>query len=154
MKPRKLLQRGAGWVLVIRDSASEQEANAYGAVHDSRAIHALLAPRMREEVCEVFYVLHLNAANRVIGITEAARGTVSGLHVSAPDVFRAACAQGARAVILAHNHPSGDPTPSIEDERFTSVIVEAGRVLGIQVLDHVVIAGDRYRSFCDDGKLS
>ena len=154
MKPRKLLARGAGWVLVLRDSASEQECQAYGRAACSRDVHALLAPRMREEVCEVFYVLHLNGQNRVIGITEAARGGVGSLTIGPRDVFRAACAQGASAIIIAHNHPSGDPTPSAEDRAFTAKIVEAGKVLGIPVLDHVIVAGDRFRSFSDDGVLT
>lgn len=152
---RKMLVRGAGWVLVIRDNASESERNAYGHAPDSRAVAALVGPRINQEVCEVLYVLHLNGQHRVIGMTEVARGGLHGISsISARDIFRAACAQGASAIICVHNHPSGDPTPSQEDIAFTVNIKEAGEVLGIPVLDHVVVSTTGYRSLLDMGLMS
>ena len=69
------------------------------------------------------------------------------------EVYRAAIRANAAALLLAHNHPSGDPTPSQEDIQITKQLVEAGKILGIKVLDHLVLAGDRYISFADESLL-
>lgn len=69
------------------------------------------------------------------------------------EVFRPAVIHGAAAVIFVHNHPSGEPEPSMEDRQMTERLVEAGKILGIQVLDHVVIGRWRYFSFADEGRL-
>ena len=76
-------------------------------------------------------------------------GTLNSAPVVPSSVFRPAMAVGAHAIVIAHHHPSGDPTPSPEDRRVTERMTEAGELLGIQVLDHVVIGADRYFSFAD-----
>ena len=88
---------------------------------------------------ESFFVLHLDAKNKVLNIEEAHRGTLSGVEVHPREVFKAAILSNASAVIIAHNHPSGDPTPSSEDVALTKKIVEAGKILGIPVHDHVIV---------------
>lgn len=88
---------------------------------------------------ETFHVLLLDAKNRLKSRHLIGLGLVDSALVHPREVFRAAITQGASAVVLAHNHPSGDPTPSAEDLRITRQIVAAGRIIDIRVLDHVVV---------------
>jgi len=81
----------------------------------------------------------VNAKNRVLDRTMTGLGVADACLVHPREVFRRAIATNAVAVILAHNHPSGDPTPSAEDLRITRQLVEAGRIIDIKVLDHVVV---------------
>ena len=95
---------------------------------------------------EHFVVLMLDARGALNAVTHVATGTISSTLVHPRDVFRAAILQGASAIIVAHNHPSGDPSPSEEDEHLTARLVECGDVFGIPVLDHLVIAASTFRS--------
>ena len=79
----------------------------------------------------------------------AAPRAVSSTSVHPREVFRFSVATGAAAIIVAHNHPSGDPSPSAEDRRITERLRECGEMLGIEVLDHVVVAGSEFYSFAD-----
>jgi DNA repair protein RadC len=81
------------------------------------------------------------------------RGTLDASLVSPREVFRLAVVEGAAAIILAHNHPSGDPAPSPDDRAVTRQIAEAGRALGIPVLDHVILGDGRYVSLAEEGGL-
>lgn len=91
---------------------------------------------------ESFYAIFLNAGNKVIGVQEAHRGNLTGVEVHPREVFRPAILGGAASIIVAHNHPSGDVKPSSDDILLTSRLREAGELVGIPVLDHVII-GDR-----------
>lgn len=91
---------------------------------------------------ESFYVLYLDTKNRVNGIEEAHKGTAAAVQVHPREVFKGALAANATAVIVAHNHPSGDPTQSQDDLALTSRLVKAGDLLGVPVLDHVIVARD------------
>jgi DNA repair protein RadC len=91
-------------------------------------------------------VLHLNTKNQLLAMVEVYKGSLNSAPVRAADVFRSAVRNNAASVILAHNHPSGDPTPSPEDARATEQLVEAGRLLDIEVLDHLVIGRSRWES--------
>lgn len=88
---------------------------------------------------ESFHVLTLTAKNRLINRHLVSLGLVDASLVHPREVYRPALSDGASAVVLAHNHPSGDPTPSAEDIRITRQLIEAGRIIDIKVLDHVVI---------------
>ena len=88
---------------------------------------------------EAFCVMTLNAKNKLIARHLVTLGLVSSAPVHPREIFRHAISDGAEAVILAHNHPSGDPTPSAEDLRVTRQLVDAGKVIGIRVLDHIII---------------
>ncbi|MDD5676996.1 MAG: JAB domain-containing protein [Kiritimatiellae bacterium] len=94
---------------------------------------------IRDLAQETFHVLMLNAKNNLINRIMATVGIVDASLVHPREVFRQAVAENATAVVLVHNHPSGDPTPSAEDVRVTRQIVEAGRILRILVTDHVII---------------
>ncbi len=110
------------------------------------------------EAQEVFKVLYLNVKNQVIAVQEIARGSVNSVDVHPRELFRGAIMAGAVAVILAHNHPSGDSTPSASDWALTQRMKAAGILLGIPVLDHVIL-GDLedcvydYCSMAEDRKF-
>lgn len=89
---------------------------------------------------EVFIVLHLDTRNRVVAHETTSIGSQNASLVHPREVFKAAILKGATSLILAHNHPSGDPAPSKDDIDLTHRLVEAGGLMGIQVLDHVVVA--------------
>lgn len=106
----------------------------------------LMMPEMRFLAKEHFRVLLLDAKNRVFGSELVSIGTLNTSLVHPRELFRRAIQASAAAVILVHNHPSGDPTPSAEDLQLTRRLVEAGRLLGIEILDHLIIGDNRYVS--------
>ena len=101
---------------------------------------------------EAMIVLALDAKHRTIALQVASIGTVDSAPFHPREIFRLAVSVGASAVILAHNHPSGDPTPSAMDRDVTERARLAGELLGIDVLDHVVVAESRYFSFAESGR--
>ena len=116
-------------------------------------IHAIFGPRLRDLRQEEFHVLLLDARHCLAGSSLVTRGTADTSLVHAREVFREAVREGACAVVLVHNHPSGDPRPSPEDRTVTRQLCEAGRVVGIPVLDHVIVGDGRYVSMAESGEL-
>ena len=110
-------------------------------------------PLMRDLRKEVFKVLLLNRANRLIKEVPVSEGTLDASIVHPRDVFHEALLEPAAGIILIHNHPSGNPSPSEEDLRITKQLVDAGRLLGIKVYDHIILAGESYRSLADEGLI-
>jgi DNA repair protein RadC len=100
---------------------------------------------------EVFKILLLNRANRLIKEVTISEGTLDASIVHPRDVFREALLESAAGVILLHNHPSGNPAPSEDDIRITRQLVEAGKVMGIKVYDHIIVGEKDHRSLADDG---
>lgn len=98
---------------------------------------------------EAFGALLLNGRHRVIAFHVVSVGILNQAPIHPREVFRPAIAVGAHALVLAHHHPSGDPTPSHDDRRITDRLTEAGKLLGITVLDHVVLGAGRFYSFAD-----
>lgn len=126
-----------------------------GAISDPSDVYQLVGERLRVEKQEVFEVLFLNAKNKILGKPyEVSRGGLTTCPVDPPLIFREATLRNAISIILIHNHPSGDPHPSREDIRLTYRIVEAGEMIGVQVLDHVVIGDGRWISFQESGLLN
>ncbi|MDC8447543.1 MAG: hypothetical protein LV473_04200 [Nitrospira sp.] len=125
------------------------------------------APRLSQssEVCrflrahfdgrphEEFLVLFLDAKNTPVGYQVVSVGSLSLSIMHPCEAFKAAVAMNAAAVLFAHNHPSGDPTPSLEDRTLTKRLVSAGELLGIRVLDHIVMGEGWHVSFADEGWL-
>ena len=109
-------------------------------------VHTLLSPEMGALAQEQLRVLLLNTRNQVMGQRVVYIGNVNSSVVRPAEVLRAAVIDSAPSIIIAHNHPSGDPTPSPEDVSITRELVQAGKLLGIDLLDHVVIGGDRWVS--------
>ncbi|MCC6244279.1 MAG: DNA repair protein RadC [Gemmatimonadaceae bacterium] len=116
-------------------------------------VAALYAPRLQELPVEEFHVAVLDAQHRLERDVLVSRGLLNTSLVHPREVFREAIAERAAAVILVHNHPSGDPTPSAEDRLVTEQLVAAGRVLDIPVHDHIIVGRGRYMSFAEAGLL-
>jgi len=110
-------------------------------------------PRLSGLGVEEFHVAVLDAQHRLERDLLISRGILDGSLVHPREVFREAIAERAAAVILVHNHPSGDPTPSAEDQAVTRQLVAAGRLLDIPVHDHIVIGRGRYVSLAQEGRL-
>ncbi len=107
----------------------------------------LLIPEMKFLKKEIFKVMLLNTKNRIIEITDISVGSLSASIVHPREVFTVAIKRSASAVCFIHNHPSGDPEPSIEDIETTRRLVSSGDILGIKTIDHIVVGDGRYVSF-------
>lgn len=112
-----------------------------------------LMPRLRYAAREQFVAVMLNSKNRVIATEVISEGTLTSSVVHAREVFAPALLHHAAAVIVAHNHPSGDPQPSREDREVTAMLAQSGKVLGIPLLDHLIIGDGAYYSFQEYGAL-
>ena len=122
-------------------------------IRNAADVYEQVRLRMRDLPHEEFHVLLLNTQNMVLRHLVVTRGTLDASLVHPREVFRAAIAEAAASVIVIHNHPSGDPTPSAEDRAVTRKLVDAGRMVGIEVLDHVVVGEGRYVSFAEAGLM-
>ena len=109
--------------------------------------------RLRSGGREALAVLLLDIRLSLLAVEVVATGTVAHVSVEPREVFAPAVTVGASSVVLAHNHPSGDPQPSAQDIDFTRAMVDAGRVLGIDVLDHLIVCARSYYSFRRAGRL-
>jgi DNA repair protein RadC len=115
-------------------------------IRTARDAAEILVPQFGTRPVEHFGVLLLDTKNRVLRTTLVSVGTLDASIVHPREVFRAAASAGAAALVLFHNHPSGDPTPSADDVALTRRIVRAGELMGINVLDHVIVAESRFHS--------
>jgi DNA repair protein RadC len=113
----------------------------------------LMGPRLRDLSVEEFHLLALDTRARLLRDVLVTRGLLDASLVHPREVFRPAIAEAAAGIILVHNHPSGDPTPSAEDRAVTRQLVAAGQLLDLPVHDHVIVAGDRHVSFATAGLL-
>ena len=120
-------------------------------IRSPQDVHALLGGEMAPFEQEHMRVLLINTRNQVLGVHEVYVGNVSSALVRAAEVFREAVRQNAPSIILVHNHPSGDPSPSPDDVNLTKQLVAAGQQLDIEVLDHVVIGDHRFASLKSSG---
>ena len=111
----------------------------------------MLLPQMRGLVQEEIWVLILDTRNNVLAIDKVYRGNLNTTVVRAGEIFREAVKRNAAAVIIAHNHPSGEPVPSPEDVKVTELIVQAGELLDIEVLDHLILGANLYVSLKERG---
>jgi DNA repair protein RadC len=102
---------------------------------------------------EEFVVVLLNNKNRVIRDVRASLGTLNTAPVHPRECFKEAIRESAASVIFLHNHPSGDPSPSRQDDAVTKRLREAGEIVGIPVLDHIIIGRDSFFSYADAGRL-
>jgi DNA repair protein RadC len=116
-------------------------------------VAAVYGPRLRDLKREVFVVVHLNTANVIIGDYTVSEGGLAASIVEPRAVFQRAVLDNAAAVICLHNHPSGNPDPSREDVAITRQLVEAGKLLGIPVHDHLIIAGAGFTSLAERGLI-
>ncbi|MBA9029404.1 JAB domain-containing protein [Peribacillus huizhouensis] len=120
----------------IRESS---EFSSYRIVSPGDAQELAVSYIADEEDREVFLVMMLNTKNQVIGLHRASIGSLNASIVHPRDVLKSAVLNNAASIIVAHQHPSGDPTPSREDIEVTKRLAEAGKIIGIEVLDHVIV---------------
>lgn len=137
-------------VLLVRDGRGHRD----GVVLDTpEAAFAFLRPKLCRLDREHLIRVDLDARNSVLAWETVSVGTLTASLVGPREVFRAAILGCAAGVVLAHNHPSGDPSPSPEDRATTRRIKAAGDLLGVPVIDHVIIGGDRFFSFRQMGLI-
>lgn len=135
---RRLLARQGGPLIQVRSSRDVAEHYM-----------PLLAGKKREQ----FHVILLDRKNRIMRDVMVSQGSLTASVVHPREAFNPAMRDSAAAVIFVHNHPSGDPQPSHEDRALTTRLADAGRLLGIQVLDHIIVGRETYMSFADEGLL-
>ncbi len=129
----------------------KDKANANPFFGSSQAVFHHLFHAMRDLKREIFKVLLLNRKNQLILDQDVFLGTLTGSAVYPRDIMALALEHKAAGLVFVHNHPSGDPAPSVEDQRLTRDLIWAARLLGIQVLDHIIIGFNTYYSFADQG---
>jgi DNA repair protein RadC len=122
-------------------------------IREPEDVVRLLGHRLRDLEVEEFHLLVLDSQSQVRRQVLVTRGLLNSSLVHPREVFRAAIAEAAAGIIVVHNHPSGDPSPSPEDRAVTRQLTEAGRLLDVPVYDHVIVAGDRFLSFAAAGLL-
>lgn len=120
-------------------------------IEGSQTVAEIFQPMLGDLPYEEFWVLYLSRSNKVIGSEKISQGGVSGTVVDVKLIFKPALDKLASAMILCHNHPSGNDQPSAEDLNVTRKCVEAGKFLSISVLDHIIISHKNYYSFADNG---
>lgn len=123
------------------------------AFHSPEDVASLYVPKLRDLKHEEFWVLLLTSANRLIADIMITSGTLNSSLVHPRECFQDALKQSAATVIFIHNHPSGNAEPSQEDIAITKQLVESGRILGIPVHDHIIVAGESFTSFADRGLI-
>ena len=141
----------APWVRVML--VQETEGPYHPPITQSNDVARLCADMLRLDR-EEFRVLLLNAKHRVMGVHTVSIGSLTVSIVHPREVYKAAILANAAAIIGIHNHPSGNPDPSPEDHALTKRLAEAGTLLGITLLDHVIIGENTHYSFADQGQLS
>ena len=107
---------------------------------------------LRRETKEYFFAIHLDGKNRICCVDEVSVGSLNQSVVVAREVYKSALLSSAAAIIVLHNHPTGDPSPSREDIEITKRLREAGEIIGVRLLDHIII-GDSFVSFVERGLL-
>lgn len=129
------------------------EASKMVKVSSSTDVAGIFLPLLSDLQHEEFWILLLNRAHAVISRVQISKGGIAGTVVDPKMIFRKAIEVSASGIILCHNHPSGNRTPSDADIALTRKVSEAGRLFDISVLDHIIIAAETYYSFSDEGKM-
>ncbi len=111
----------------------------------------IVMPQLRDLKTEVFKVVYLNSNNRIIDIVDTAVGTVDQAFPIVREIIHAALQKFAKSIVCVHNHPSANIAPSTQDKQFTKELSDAGKLMQIKILDHVIIGDNQYYSFADEG---
>ncbi|MFW6082770.1 MAG: RadC family protein [Chloroflexota bacterium] len=120
-------------------------------IHSPSDVAQLLMAEMAHLDQEEFRVLYLDTRNRLLGSDTVYVGTLNASHIRVAEIFRDAIKRNCAAVVVAHNHPSGDPSPSHEDVEVTRQLIAAGKLLSIELLDHLIIGQQRFVSLRERG---
>jgi len=141
-------------VLEIGRRFREDEASVVRQkVNSAKDIVDILMPQMRDLKTEVFKVVYLDNNNHVLDITDAALGTVNHAMPIVREIIHTALQKFSVSIICVHNHPSTNITPSVQDKKFTKELSDAGKLMEIKLVDHIIIGDDSYFSFSDEGIL-
>jgi DNA repair protein RadC len=147
----KAAELQAAFELARRLNALQPDEQPY--VRSPQDVHNLLGPDMARLDQEELRVLMVNTRNQVMGIADVYKGNVNSAVVRTSEVYRDAVRRNAPCIIVVHNHPSGDPTPSADDIGITKQLAEAGKHLDIDLLDHIVIGDKRFASLKQLGQM-
>ncbi len=146
--PARAAALGAAFGLARR--LVEDRLRPGSTVRDAGDVARLIAESARGATQESFFAVLLDGRHRLLALRVVSTGSLQTAPVHPRDVFGPAVRAAAAAIVVAHNHPSGDPLPSVEDRHVTERLRRAGELIGIEVLDHVVVGADRYYSFADE----
>jgi DNA repair protein RadC len=149
--PTKAARLIAAFELAAR--LSREDRPAVVRIREPEDVVRVFGARLRDLQVEEFHLLALDSQSQVLREVLVTRGLLNSSLVHPREVFRAAIAEAAAGIIVVHNHPSGDPTPSAEDRAVTQQLAAAGRLLDLPLYDHVIIAGDDFVSFATAGLL-
>lgn len=139
-------------VKLVKESASKYDFETLRITSPSKAVEIINSVyEANEQAEEVFGALALNTKNEVIGTFEIFRGGINGIVITPREIFKRLCVLNATSFIIFHNHPSGDPTPSRDDITTTKRIIEGGEIIGIDLLDHIIVADDQFYSLKEHG---
>jgi DNA repair protein RadC len=133
-----------------RKESAQLETNK---ITSSRDVFLILSPQFSDLLYEEFWILLLNKANKVLNKVLISKGGQSATVVDAKVIFKAALEHNAASIILAHNHPSGNLSPSQEDINITKKIVSAAKLIDFSILDHIIMTDKAYYSFADEGLM-
>ena len=128
----------------------EGDADEVIKLNNSSDVYDLVKDELSNSDREMLLSVMLTNKNQLIGVETVSIGSVSATTMFFREVFKSAILANAVSIILCHNHPSGELTPSNEDIQFTKLLVDAGKLLGIKVLDHIIVSNKGYRSLADD----
>jgi DNA repair protein RadC len=153
--------KGIGLAKAAEIKAAMEIARRYAALDakigqqilGAQSVYRHFQSRLRDEKTEQFWLVMLDRKNRIIREEMISRGSLTNSLVHPREVFKAAISASAAAVVAVHNHPSGDPAPSMDDRGLTERLVDTGELVGIPVLDHVIIGENSFFSFADKGML-
>lgn len=149
--PAKAAQLAAAFEIGRRVEAAGEGERVQ--VRSPADVAAVYGPRLRDLKREVFVVVLLNTANVIVGDFTISEGGLAASIVEPRAVFQRAVLENAAALVCLHNHPSGNPEPSREDVQITKQLVEAGKLMGVPVHDHLIIAGRGYTSLAERGLM-
>lgn len=139
-------------IVLVKDSSHRYNLDTRSIRGPEDAVHAInTILNLNNEAQEVLVTLMLNTKNSIVGIQEITRGSLAASIVHPREVYKAAILHNAASIILAHNHPSGSPSPSREDIAVTERILKAGKILDIPLLDHVIIGDPHFVSLKEKG---
>jgi DNA repair protein RadC len=122
-------------------------------IKDPEALVKAIRASIKDKAKEHFKLILLNPRNKIIGISTISIGSLNASLVHPREVFKDAIVHSAASVVLAHNHPSGDPEPSEDDLKITKKLVDSGKILGIEVIDHIIIAKNGFKSLANEGLI-
>lgn len=141
--------------VVLEKEVSINRPDLTGIIRSPEDVHKFARDyiRIHERSEEHLYMICMTVKNRIIGVFELSHGNINSSIFGTREMFQKALLANAASIIVMHNHPSGDPTPSKEDVKATERAVEAGRIIGIEVLDHIIVGDERYCSLKERGNI-